>query len=67
MENKVIAAMRGRELTAVQIAAAALSPIESVYEVLVRLEGRGRARLCAVRESQAKPKAATWGLLGATA
>lgn len=63
MEARIIAAMRGRELTAAQIAHAVVLPFEQVYEVLVRLEARGRARLCAVRENRAKPKSMTWGLL----
>lgn len=63
MEARIIAAMRGRELTAAQIAHAVVLPFEQVYEVLVRLEARGRARLCAVRENWAKPKSMTWGLL----
>lgn len=35
MENKVIGAMRGRELMAAQIADLAVQPIESVDEMLL--------------------------------
>lgn len=67
MEAKIIAAMRGQERTAKQIARARRLPLPEVYEVFVRLEARGRARLCAVQQSSAKPRSATWGLVGAEA
>jgi sugar-specific transcriptional regulator TrmB len=63
MEAKIIAAMRGRELTAAQIAHAVVLPFEEVYEVLVRLEARGRARLIAAYGSCNKPPSRTWGLV----
>jgi hypothetical protein len=63
MEAHIIRAMRGRELTAAQIAHAVVQPLAAVYEVLVRLEARGRARLCATPGSLCKSKSATWGLI----
>jgi sugar-specific transcriptional regulator TrmB len=67
MEARIISAMRGQERTAKQIAQACWLPLPEVYKVLVRLEARGRARLCAVQQSSAKPRSATWGLVGAEA
>lgn len=67
METKIIAAMRGRELTAAQIAHAVVLPLAQVYEVLVKLEARGRARTLALQPNHAKPRVATWGLCEATA
>ncbi len=66
MEAKIIAAMRGRELTAGQIAHAVVLPLEQVYEVLVKLEARGRARLLAMYGSCNKPASRTWGLVEVT-